>query len=365
MAFFHHTPAYVGIDFGSGGIKLVELIKEHGKPRLVTYGLAEVERNIARDESAEGRARTVTLLRDLIKQTKMTAKQVVASIPDFSVFTEIVRLPVMPDNDMRQAVLWEAKKIIPVPLEEVNIDWQVIGEEETKNVEAKPQDAAAPAAAEKIISRRVLLTAAPKKVVSRYVEILKEVGLEVASLETESFALIRSLVGYDPSTVLLVDIGAVVTHLAIVEKDIPVLTRSIDVGGKTISQAIANVLGVDVKRAEQFKRLHGIPLTAVDNASGVPKAITSAIQTILQETQYLIQTYARQGEGKIEKVILTGGSSLLPGLPGYLERQLNKRVFIGDPFARVVYPLDIQPILQELGSRLSVSVGLAMWGMGE
>ena len=326
----------------------MELIKEHGKPRLTTYGLVDSDRNIARDQSPDGQAQTVLLLKELIKQTKCTAKQVVASIPDFSVFTAIVRLPVMPDKDMRQAVVWEAKKFIPVPLEEVNIDWQVIGEDAipAAPVAVQPEEVKQVAGGS---SRRVLLTAAPKKIVSQYVGILKEVGLEVASLETESFALIRSLVGYDPSTVLLVDIGAVVTHMVIVEKDVPVLTRSIDVGGKTISQAIANVLGVDGKRAEQFKRLHGIPLGAAEASAGVPKAITVALQTIVQETRYLIETHARQGEGNIEKVILTGGSALLPGLPDYLGKYLNKRVFIGDPFARILYPLEMQPVLQDMG----------------
>lgn len=354
MSLFHRKPSYVGIDFGSGGIKLVELIKEHGKPRLLTYGLVDLDRNITRDQSPAARTQTVGLLKELLQRTNCQARRVVASIPDFSVFSAIVRLPVMPEKDMRQAVVWEAKKIIPLPVEDVNIDWQML--------EAEPPPMGATVGEAEL--KRVLLTAAPKNIVSQYVGMLQAADLTVASLETESFALIRSLVGRDPSTVLVVDIGAMVTHMVIVEKDVPVLTRSIDVGGKTISQAIANVLGVEVKRAEQFKRVHGIPLQATDS-SGAPKAIATAVQTMVQETRYVLDTYTRQEDGKIAKIILTGGTALLPGLAEYIGKQLNQRVFIGDPFARVVYPLELQPLLQELGPRLAVSVGLAMWGMGE
>ncbi|MFA6215885.1 MAG: pilus assembly protein PilM, partial [Patescibacteria group bacterium] len=206
---------------------------------------------------------------------------------------------------------------------------------------------------------KILLTAAPKELVKRYIDIFKAAGLQLLSLDTEPFALIRSLVGNDKSALMVVDIGSVVTNISISVNSIPILNRSIDVGGLTITKSIANSLNVSLARAEQFKYDIGMSPGRIGQGS-VPKTIETTLSPIVDELRYSLNLYKNQGQKSIEKIILTGGSSLLSNLPDYLSNALGLRVFLGDPWARVVYPEDLKPVLDEIGSRYSVAIGLAM-----
>ncbi|MFA6410911.1 MAG: pilus assembly protein PilM, partial [Candidatus Buchananbacteria bacterium] len=206
---------------------------------------------------------------------------------------------------------------------------------------------------------KVLLTAAPKDLVKKYIDIFKSAGLNLLSLDTESFALIRSLVGNDKSALMIVDIGSVVTNISIVVNSIPVLNRSIDVGGLTITKAIANSLNVNLTRAEQFKYDIGMSPDRMGQGS-VPKTIEATLTPIVDELRYSLNLYRNQGQKSIEKIILTGGSSLLLNLPEYLSNLMGLRVFLGDPWARVMYPEELKPVLDEIGPRYSVTIGLAM-----
>jgi type IV pilus assembly protein PilM len=204
-----------------------------------------------------------------------------------------------------------------------------------------------------------LATAAPKKNVARCVSIFKRAGIELLGLETESFALERSLVGFEEAPVMIVDIGAITSDLIIVEKGIPVLSRSVDAGGATITQTIAQGLGVDLKRAEQFKRDIGFK---TGSGQGIPKVIENSIEPIINEIKYCFDLFLSQEEKnkRIEKIVLTGGSSFLPNLPEFLSQLLNIKVIIGDPWSRVIYPVELKPVLDEIAPRMAVALGLAM-----
>jgi type IV pilus assembly protein PilM len=206
-----------------------------------------------------------------------------------------------------------------------------------------------------------LLTAAPKNLVPRYIGIMKAAGLELVSLETESFAIERSLVGNDSAPVLIVDIGAIATDITVILDKVPILNRSIDVGGNTLTQAIQKSLGVNSSRAEQFKRDFGLLKPEEQTSSvGIPASLEFVLHSILNEIRYIINLYQTHDPRPMEKIILSGGTAYVPGLTDYLSQQLNMKVFVGDPWARVVYPVDLKPVLQEIGPRFSIAVGLAM-----
>jgi type IV pilus assembly protein PilM len=206
---------------------------------------------------------------------------------------------------------------------------------------------------------KILLTAAPADLVNHYIEIFKLAGFNLLSLETESFALERSLVGHDRSPILMVDIGATTTNIAVVMSSVPIINRSIDLGGHAITKTIATSLNVDVDRAEQFKRDFGL-LPGGSSGNQIPKRIEFMVASVINEIRYVLNLYHNQSNNQIEKIILTGGSAWLPNLPQYLSQVLNIKVIIGDPWARIIYPLELKPVLSEIGPRLSVAIGLAM-----
>ena len=118
--------------------------------------------------------------------------------------------------------------------------------------------------------------------------------------------------------------------------------------------------GVNLERAEQFKRDFGISTGDSASQGQIPRTIEFIVSSIVNEIKFVLNMYQNQQGRPIEKVVLSGGSSFLPNLTEYFEKVLDIKVFIGDPWARVVHPIDLKPVLQELGPRFAVSIGLAM-----
>ncbi|OGL87716.1 hypothetical protein A3I42_03340 [Candidatus Uhrbacteria bacterium RIFCSPLOWO2_02_FULL_49_11] len=372
MGLFANNEHYLGVDISSTNIKAVELRNERGRARLITYGFVEQSTDLVKASSEEMKKQVISLLQAVLEKAKTTTKKTVAALPNYSVFSSIMSLPQMSQKDLTQAVQWEAKKIVPLPIDEMIIDWKVLPEGSRPPAPPPFQSPSAPKASvppegdaapsprleEKQGNARILLTAAPKNLVERYVALFKAAGLELTGLETESFALERSLVGNDPNPIMIVDIGALTSNIIVAEKGIPLLNRSVDVGGASITKMIAGSLGVDTMRAEQFKRDIGF---TSQGDGGILKTIESSINPIINELKYCFDLYrSQEGIGHVSKIILTGGSAFLPGLSDYLSRLLSIKVFVGDPWARVIYPTELRPALEELGPRFSVAIGLAM-----
>ncbi|OGY87709.1 MAG: hypothetical protein A2233_02055 [Candidatus Kerfeldbacteria bacterium RIFOXYA2_FULL_38_24] len=377
MALFGSNERYLGIDIANSAIKIVELENEKSKPKLITYGYAEQTNEILTKDTKEVRDKAVFAIKKVLQESRATSRNVVAALPSYTVFTSIIHLPQMPKKELVPAVQWEAKKFVPMPLTEMILDWKIL--EDAEDVSQVPlqaqvsgtetgqlQNPYAEKQTAKITAKdrqkyfKILLTAAPKKLVSRYVELFKEAGLNLVSLETESFALERSLVGRDKSPIMLIDMGAAATTISIVLDAVPLINRSIDIGGRTITKAIANNLNIDLARAEQFKRDFGLTKQQDQLSGQVPKRIQFMVDSVVNEVKYVLNLYQSQGNGNLEKIILAGGSAWLPNITQYLSMVLGIKVYIGDPWARVMYPVELKSVLQQIGPRLAVAVGLAM-----
>lgn len=350
--------SYLGIDLGATSIKIVELKEEAGRPRLLTYGYTEQAAGYPEKEFTDTPERSVGLIKQVCAKARTISKQAVAALPSASVFSSVINIPAVPGKDLAAAVQWEAKKIIPLPLEEMILDWKVL----TQEGENGATPATEPVAPTAVKTTQVLLTAAAKTMVKKYLDIFKGAGLSLVSLETETFALIRSLIGIDKSTAVLVDMGAASTTISIVDNGVPYLNRSLNIGGLTITKEISASLGIDINQAEQMKYDVGMAGAGVGQG-GVPKIVERGLSMLLNEIKYCSNIYQSQ-EGikgrRIEKIVLTGGGSLMPNFADYLSTALNTRVFIGNPWARVVYPEELKPILDQVGPKFSVAIGLAM-----
>jgi type IV pilus assembly protein PilM len=358
--------SYLGIDLGVGGMKLVELRSEKGRARLITYAFTERLPDVEPQNLVDAPKETAELLKKMLQKAKATTTKAVAGLPVASVFSSVITAPKGSDKEMREAIEWQAKKLIPVPLDEMVLDFKVIGSPPKGAVPPPAKGAPAPAPAGKKDGAKtvpVLITGASKTMVQKYVNVFRQAGVELASLETEAFALIRSLVGKDRATSMIVDIGAVRTNIIIVENGIPYVTRSLDMGGATLTKAMAKALSLDIKAAEQMKN-DIKSVSTLYPGEGLPKIFENVMLPMLTELQYSMNLYTGQGEeatGRtIEKVILTGGTAALPALATYFSSQLNVRTYLGDPWARVVYPPELRSVIDEIGPRFSVAVGLAM-----
>ncbi|MFA6194818.1 MAG: type IV pilus assembly protein PilM [Patescibacteria group bacterium] len=335
---------FLGIDIGDSSLKMVELKKKNRRIYLSNYAFSEnvSEVNFMKVDDANYLARAINKVRT---EAGITAKKVTASLPTFAVFSSIISVNNVDKKGMAEAVNEEAKKVIPLPLDEMTLDWKIIPDQNGK-IQTKG-------------NLQVFLTGSPKKLVRKYIDIFKAAKLELASLETETFSLVRSLVGDDKSTVMIVEIGANSTDLFIVKESIPVLNRSLAVCASTVTRILAEKLGLSYAQAEQFKFDLSVTLNA-DTNEELPQLLIKTLEPIVTEMEYMLEFFQSQNKGNVEKIILSGGGALLLNLADYLSKRLNIKVIIGDPWNRVRYPEELKPVLSEVGPRLAVAIGLAM-----
>jgi len=237
---------FLGIDIGDSSLKMVELKKKNKKIFLSNYAFSENVSgiNFTKIDDINYLAQAILKVK---AEAGIKAKRVTASLPTFSVFSSIINLPPTDKKNMDAAVAEEAKKVIPLPVEEMILDWKLVPTGKDGNKEGM----------------RVFLTGSPKKLVRRYIEIFRLAKLELASLETETFSLVRALMCNDPSTVMIVEIGANSTDLSVVHESIPVLNRSLEICGSTVTAVLAEKLGLSFNQAEQFKFDLGASLSDV------------------------------------------------------------------------------------------------------
>ena len=358
---------FLGVDVGASGLKVVELSSEKGAATLMTYGYAELPPTDGGDALFERTKDAGALLADVCKKADTKSVKAMAALPTSRIFSTILSLPEKKDEkQLKPLIDAEVSKLTPLPLAEMItystfLDKKKIGKKEKKEKKAE--------APKKPVSNkqghvRVMVTGAAKTLVQKYIEVFKGAKLELQAIDTESFALIRALVGKDKSSIMILDMGSQRTNIIVSEKGIPFVSRSVNIGGDAVTMQIKSQMQMEDAEAERMKRDFGqMQGQGSDLAGGLPKLLESYVQPLVNEIRYALQLYASMEltEGtNVEKIILTGGSSNLPRVAEYLSETLNVNVYRGDPWARVAYPKDLASVLEEIGPRMGVAIGLAM-----
>jgi type IV pilus assembly protein PilM len=367
----------LGIDLGGSAIKMVELISRDGRLHLSTYGFADVPSEVGSTLRSKPKD-AAAVIETLLERSKTTSRRVVGSLPTFSVFTSIMHLPILAKKELKDAIRHETAKLIQQPIDDMLVNWEVLpqlppGMRRSSSSKHQANDVLGrqviPGQQGAATGMHVLVTAAEKAMVSEYTAIYRAANLELVSLETEAFALARSLVGHDQATVMVIDMGATNTDIMMIDGGVPVLNRSLAFGGQHCTAVFATSLGLPNDLAEQVKRDSGRVQRAVDASGSNAQAIVQDAAPVLQKTlapllneiQYVIGLYPPPESGrKIEKIILTGGTSWLSDIGPHLMKRFNTTVVVGDPWARVETKEELKPVLDELGPRLSIAIGLAM-----
>jgi type IV pilus assembly protein PilM len=339
MGFFDKEVEYFGIDVGSGGIRLVQL-KRGAKPSLVTYGHVAVAGNVTMSDSPADITKVAAVVKQLVKDAKVTTKYVVAGVPSSKVFASIVTTPKLAHNELGKAIQLQADQYIPMSIKDVKLDYVVIGPGKTEQ------------------EQEVLVVAAPNTITEKYLSIFEQAGLELLALEPNAVALARAVVQPNDLAVLVLDIGSISSDITLVHSNMPKLLRSVNVGGSTFVKAVAQNLGLDDVQADQFTRKFGLTQTKLEGQ--VFKAIKPSIDLLIGEIDKSIKFFASQyPEVKMEKIVLTGGTTALPELPTYLSTATGLAVEIANSWTKVGYPANLQNDLMQISTEYGVAVGLA------
>jgi len=337
----------LGIDIGSKAIKIVELVKEKDRINLQNYG--EIKLSAAKKESFHyfdkksllPYSKNVSLaIKAVLEESQIETKEAVLSLPDFSTFFASFVLPPMTAKELPDAVNFEAKKHIPIPFNDVVLDWELIGEKVN----------------EKEGENKIIVMAIYKNLISEYKKIAEDCGLVLVSLEAEVMGLKRSIVGDDKDTICLVEAGYQSTTISIIDQGFLLLSVSFDVAGKDYTYSISEALNVALDEAEKKKMILGFAC----KDKKVVEAMDPIFNIILDKIKQVISESEIKNP-KVKKIILVGGLANMPGLTERLKASLGElEVKRGDAFSDIFYPGELKPLIPQISSTFSIALGEAL-----
>lgn len=333
---------HFGLDIGTNGLRLIELEKKKGKYCLLAIASSKFSGWGLMSEAEKDHQELAEAIKKMVAESKVDTRQVVVGLPEAKVFSRLIEVPVLTDEELSSSLAWEAEQYIPVPLDEVNLDWEVVSR---------------PAKGEKEETMKVFLVAAPINLVEKYTKILKLAGLTPVALETEIIAAVRSLLANKKSPALLIDFGASATDIAAVREGKIVLTRSIPIGGIAFTRALGSVLNLSEEKAEEYKKTYGVK----EELEGkIKTALTPLLEAVVAEIKKSIDFYSSEQKGfPLSLIILAGGTAKMPEVANLLTEKLGLEVQIADPFADLIKDDLIKNFLVD-APLFSVAMGLAM-----
>jgi len=348
---------FLGVDIGTSSIKIVEIGKQGKTRTLENYG--EVKTSLTKRRPIRAFKKNSLLISDrnmakaiqsTCKEAGIQTKEANFSIPDFCTFFTTFEIPAMSKEEIPEAIQYEVRPYVPLPLNEITLDWTITQGEPSKT------------------SLKVLVIAIPNEVVSQYRTIADLSGLKLKILEPEAFALVRAVVGKEEKKIIgLIDIGARSTTCSILEQGIIKISHSFNVASNQLTERLASSLNIDYNKAEELKIRYGLSFGKEKEISqqqqNIRKILIPLIDSILGEIKKIFRNFY-QNEGKeIEKVILSGGLVLMPNLKEYFFAELKKEIVIADPFSNISYSPILKKTLKKEGPSYAVAVGLALKGL--
>lgn len=335
----------IGVDIGARSVRAAILTPGtlSGRPSVTVHGLGEAElpagavvNGVVSDQAAVTRA-----LKWLWETNRFECRSVIVGITNQQVVVRDLVLPNLPPEQMAKALPFQAREVIPLPLDQALLDFTPLG----------PVDPSTDTVSG-------LLIAAPRAPVTAAVEAVERAGLRVARVDLSSFAALRAISHEQLSVEAVIDIGAHLTGVVIHKQGIPKVVRVVPRGGQELTDLLVAKRGIERAEAEAAKCAEG--LSGADRTT--VEIIEQGLRPMLAEIRSSIQYFSStNGGARLERVSLTGGGSLLRGLPRVLGEQLGVEATVVPPMQHVRNRLSSSG--QSAGAETAataVSVGLAI-----
>ncbi len=341
----------IGLDIGSKHIKAVQLIEGKDGYVLERLGVTTLQPELIVDGSILDSTRVIEEIRRLIANTDIKAKNVTLSVSGHSsVIIKRVALPQMTEDELDGQIRFEAEQYIPFDIEDVNLDFQILG----------------PAEEDKMMD--VMIVAVKKDKINEYVSVVKEAGLSPVIVDVDAFALENMHeLNYDVKegeNIALVNIGASMININILKGGISVFTRDSSLGGNLLTEALQRELSVSYANAEKVK--HGDAVEGISQEA-VQVVMNSAFEDIFTEISRSFD-YFRDTTNyeNIDEIILSGGVALTRDFPSSLSTRVGINVNIAKPFKNIEIPDTFdKKSLENAAPLVAVAVGLALRKVGD
>ncbi|MGA2516850.1 MAG: type IV pilus assembly protein PilM [Thermodesulfobacteriota bacterium] len=342
----------IGLDIGSSSVKLVELKEGKNGYKLQNLAISPLPPEAIVDGALMDSATIIDTIRDVIATSKTKLKDAVTSVSGHSVIVKKISLPLMTEAELEESIQWEAERYIPFDINDVNIDFQILGTT-PENPEAMD----------------VVLVAAKKDIINDYISVIMESGLNPVIIDLDSFALENMLaINYETGeemTVAVANVGATVTNIDIIKNNTSAFTRDIFKGGNQITEEIQRQMHADHEEAEKIKVGTKIDVTSQPIVQNVLKTASESLAAEIGNSLDFFQSTTTYE--KIGKLYLSGGGSKIKDFDSILQQQIGIPVEVVNPFKKIDYSggdFDLE-YLREIGPIMAVGVGLASRKVGD
>ena len=342
----------VGLDIGTSGVRAAELSLGRGAATLERFGQVALPVGAVHDGEVVDSAAVGAALKQLWAQAKFSTKKVVLGVANQKVVVRQVDVPWLPEDELRKSLAFQVADFIPMAAEEAILDFHPL-EEFTNDSGAR--------------MLRMLLVAASRDMVGNALEAVKLAGLDAHMVDLTSFAVLRSMVGEgavaSPTAEALVDVGASVTNIVVHQGGVPRFVRILMLGGADITSAVSERLGVPQDQAEAVKQQTGLLLVPNNDAHPAQRAIEASGSAFVDEVRGSLDYFmAQPGATRIDRIVLSGGGSLLAGLAERLQAATRLPVHAARPMSQLkIGKTGLTPEqLAYVEPMVTVPVGLAM-----
>jgi len=366
-------PEAFGLDISDSSLKIAKLGKNGKFLSLASFGKTVIQPGVIE----KGEVKNEKALTEVIKESlhnvsgkKLNARYVIASLPEKKSFLQVIQMPKMSEEELKKAVYFEAENYIPLPVEEVYLDFQIVTP-----------------VYDHLDHLDVLVVAFPKEIVDAYVNSLKKAGLNIKALEIESLAIARALIknGLSPHPVLLIDFGENGTGLMIFSGYSLRFTSFIPISSKQFTETISDALGVSFQEAETLKLKHGLSKKyKIKMKNGIekeikPGKISEALLPLLTDLTRQIEKYLgyysthvfhehfRSNEKVVEKILICGGGANFKGISQFLSLNLKVPTELSNPWINILKGSlrEVPELSFNQSQAFTCALGLALRGIKE
>lgn len=344
MIFSTHTNNFpIGIDIAPSSVKIVQLFHSKGKPIIKAYSQMTLPKGVMVEDSIMDSQTLSFVIKQAIDKPKFgnfSGVRVVASLPEAKSFVRVIHLPHMADSEVDHAIPFEAESYIPIPIEQVYLDWEKLDEVNNRMA--------------------ILLIATPKENADKFLSAFDKMRFTPQALEVESQSVGRALVelGSTPSF-LVADINDHKTNLVMVDNGKLLFTSSIPFGGNQFSDALSKQLGVPIEKAENIKIKTGLANTP--EYPNIKLAMLPVIKNLASEIKNVLAFQNEHFQIKIEKVILSGGGSRLKNIQENLQFEFDGtgiQVELANPLVNI--DASASKMSQDEALDYTTAIGLAL-----
>lgn len=338
------TSTTVGLDIGSSAIKIVEVEQRREGPRIVNYGMAELVPEAIVEGEIMDRQLVIETIQNLFESREIRRRHVASGVSGRGVIVKKISMEKLPPHEAREAIHWEAEQHVPYDINDVALDFEILDTDVGPN------------------QMQVLLVAAKRDLISAHADLIREAGLVPAVIDVNSFAIQNAAeTNYDflkGEVIAMVNVGAELTNINLVQGSVPLYTQDLSLGGNSFIEALQKKY--QVSREEALSALRSKDGSVALDVSSVVQSYCADLGVALERS--LVYLKSNGDTDHIDRILISGGGSLIRGLAETLNQKMQVPVELADPMRRIPFEPELfgenDPSM--VGPQLAVGIGLAL-----